>query len=70
MTALYTPEGVAPAAVVGGLAARKIVIAGGLHKEIKTKYVRFGHMGTSAVNQDADVLIEALQGVAAELKDK
>lgn len=39
MTALYVPEGATPADVVGALARRKIVIAGGLHKDIKTKYV-------------------------------
>lgn len=37
MSALYTPEGIAPAQVLGALAARKIVAAGGLHKDIKTK---------------------------------
>lgn len=37
MTALYVPEGIAPAAIIGALSARGIVIAGGLHKDIKTK---------------------------------
>lgn len=40
MTALYTPEGVAPPALIGALANRDITIAGGLHKDIKTKYIR------------------------------
>lgn len=39
MTALYVPDGIAPAALIGALAARDIVIAGGLHKDIKTKCV-------------------------------
>lgn len=41
MTAVYVPEGTAPAAVIGALGARNIVIAGGLHKDIKTKFVLF-----------------------------
>jgi alanine-glyoxylate transaminase/serine-glyoxylate transaminase/serine-pyruvate transaminase len=41
MTALYVPEGATPAAVIGALSARGIVIAGGLHKDIKTKFVFF-----------------------------
>lgn len=40
MTALYTPEDVPPPALIGALAKRDIVIAGGLHKDIKTKYIR------------------------------
>ncbi|GAA5889687.1 hypothetical protein JCM6882_007103 [Rhodosporidiobolus microsporus] len=55
MTAIYVPEGVAPPALIGALAERGIVIAGGLHKDIKTKYVRFGIMGYSAVDRPADV---------------
>lgn len=39
MTALYVPDGVAPGDIIGALAARDIVIAGGLHKDIKTKSV-------------------------------
>lgn len=41
MTAVYVPEGIVPGALIGALAARKIVIAGGLHKDIKTKFVEF-----------------------------
>lgn len=37
MTAVYVPEGVAPPALVGALAERGIVIAGGLHKDIKVR---------------------------------
>lgn len=39
MTALYVPDGIVPGALIGALAARKIIIAGGLHKDIKTKLV-------------------------------
>jgi len=72
MTALYTPDGIAPAQVVGALSKRNIVIAGGLHKDIKTKYIRFGHMGTSLTraenNTDLDKLIAALKDSVAEIR--
>ncbi|KWU41081.1 PLP-dependent transferase [Rhodotorula sp. JG-1b] len=63
MTALYVPEGIPPPALIGALAERGIVIAGGLHKDIKTKYIRFGHMGVSVVERpaDADKILAALK---------
>ncbi|GAA6036752.1 hypothetical protein JCM8097_003460 [Rhodosporidiobolus ruineniae] len=63
MTALYVPEGVAPPALIGALSDRGIVIAGGLHKDIKTKYIRFGHMGVSVVDRPADAakILDALK---------
>lgn len=42
MTAVYAPEGIAVPSIVGGLASRGIVVAAGLHKDIKTKYFRIG----------------------------
>lgn len=72
MTAVYTPDGIAPGQVVGALSKRGIVIAGGLHKDIKTKYIRFGHMGTSLTrqtdNNDLDKLITALKESVAEIQ--
>lgn len=70
MTALYVPDGIAPAALIGALAARDIVIAGGLHKDIKTKYIRFGHMGetvTRPERDDVDRMIAGLQSAWAEV---
>ncbi|POY75278.1 hypothetical protein BMF94_1648 [Rhodotorula taiwanensis] len=70
MTAVYVPEGVAPPALVGALAERGIVIAGGLHKDIKTKYIRFGHMGVSVVERpsDADKILAALKDALQAVK--
>ncbi|KAK4704289.1 hypothetical protein P7C70_g1928, partial [Phenoliferia sp. Uapishka_3] len=68
MTAVYVPEGIAPAALIGALGKRDIVIAGGLHKDIKTKYIRFGHLGHSAVSTDhVDQLIAGLQAAHKEV---
>lgn len=68
MSALYVPQGIAPAAIIGALGARGVVIAGGLHKDIKTKYIRFGHMGHSITATDhLDQLIKALKEAHAEV---
>lgn len=50
MTAIYFPEGLSAADIVPRTLERGIVVAGGLHKDIKDKYFRIGHMGISAVD--------------------
>lgn len=50
MTAVYLPEGVKAPELLPKLAQRKVVFAGGIHKEIAAKYIRFGHMGVSVVS--------------------
>lgn len=50
MTAIYLPETVKVADILPALAKKNIVFAGGLHKEIAPKYIRFGHMGVSVVS--------------------
>jgi len=50
MTAIYLPETVKQAEILPQLAKRGVVFAGGIHKEVATKYIRFGHMGVSIVS--------------------
>lgn len=50
MTAIYLPEGVQATDVLPKLLAKGIIFAPGLHATIGPKYVRFGHMGISAVS--------------------
>lgn len=50
MTAMYLPENVKGTDLLPNLAKRGVVFAGGIHKEIAPKYIRFGHMGVSAVS--------------------
>lgn len=45
MTAVYAPEGLAPTDIVPKMLKKGIVIAAGLHKDIKTRYFRIGHLG-------------------------
>lgn len=50
MTAIYLPEGMTPPDVLPILLKKGVVFAGGLHKEIATKYIRIGSMGVSVVS--------------------
>ncbi|KAH9940932.1 PLP-dependent transferase [Epithele typhae] len=71
MTALWFPEGITAADILGPLAKQDIVVAGGLHKDHKLKYFRIGHMGISAVDKnraDVEKVISALQASLAEAK--
>lgn len=45
MTALYYPETIKPADLLVGIREKGVVLAGGLHPEIKNYYFRIGHMG-------------------------
>src|SRR5687768_2543706 len=51
MTAMYLPESVKAADLLPSLAKKGVVFAGGIHKEIAPKYIRFGHMGVSVVSR-------------------
>jgi len=64
MTAVYTPEGIAPTDIVPQMLKRGVVIAAGLHSAIKTKYFRIGHMGVTVVDKnrgDIDTILKALR---------
>lgn len=72
MTAIYLPEGLTPPDVLPKLMQRGVVFAGGLHKQIATKYIRFGHMGVSVTDPnrgDIDHAINALKEGIAEAQE-
>lgn len=50
MTAIYLPENIKAAELLPNLLGKGVIFAGGLHKEIAAKYIRFGHMGVSVVS--------------------
>lgn len=52
MTAMYLPESVKATDILPKLANSGVIFAGGIHKEIAPKYVRFGHMGVSVVSSN------------------
>ncbi|KAJ0424583.1 pyridoxal phosphate-dependent transferase [Aspergillus carlsbadensis] len=71
MTAIWLPEGLAPPDVLPGLLKRGVIFAGGLHKEVATRYIRFGHMGVSITDPargDVDKAIAALKEAIADAK--
>ncbi|KAH6678926.1 pyridoxal phosphate-dependent transferase [Plectosphaerella plurivora] len=64
MTAIYLPETVKAAELLPVLAKKGVVFAGGIHKEIAPKYIRFGHMGVSVTDpnrKEIDNAIRALE---------
>lgn len=65
MTAIYLPEGVTAPELLPNLLKKGVIFAGGLHREIAGKYIRFGHMGVSVMDEkrgDVDKALEALKG--------
>jgi len=70
MTAVWIPEGVKLPDLLPKIAAKQVVFAGGLHKEIATKYFRIGHMGVSVTDggrKDLEKALEALESGLAEM---
>ena len=69
MTAIYLPEGVKAPEILPNLLKKGVIFAGGLHKEIAAKYIRFGHMGVSVTNPkrgDVEKALETLKGSLAD----
>ena len=60
MTAMYLPNELKPTDVLPKLLNKGVIFAGGLHKEIATKYIRFGHMGVSVTDPNRNDLDKAL----------
>ncbi|KAF1355178.1 pyridoxal phosphate-dependent transferase [Delphinella strobiligena] len=69
MTAIYLPEGLTPPEVLPKLMQRGVVFAGGLHKQIATKYIRFGHMGISVTDPNRDDIDRALTALKEGIQE-
>lgn len=63
MTAIYLPEGITPPDVLPTLLKKGVIFAGGLHKEIAAKYIRFGHMGVSVTDPNRPDITSAIQSL-------
>merc|ERR1712137_255430 len=63
MTAIYLPEGMTPPDVLPNLMKKGVIFAGGLHKEIATKYIRFGHMGVSVTDPNRPDITKAIESL-------
>lgn len=64
LSAIYYPEGVG-AELVAEISARGVVVAGGLHPDLKTRYFRVGHMGDVITRDEA--LVETVEAVEQAL---
>ncbi|KAJ9661866.1 hypothetical protein H2201_006346 [Coniosporium apollinis] len=69
MTAIYLPEGLTPPEILPNLLKRGVIFAGGLHREIAAKYIRFGHMGVSVVDPKRDDIDRACAALKEGLSD-
>ena len=69
MTAIYLPHEIKPPEILPHLLKRGVVFAGGLHKEIATKYIRFGHMGVSIMDDKRDDIERALRALKEGLQE-
>lgn len=69
MTAIYLPNNLTPPEVLPSLLKKGVIFAGGLHKEIAAKYVRFGHMGVSVMDESRDDIDRALKSLAEGLSE-
>lgn len=70
MTAFYMPEGVQAADLLPRLAKKGVILAAGLHRDIKGRYARMGHMGISVTDpkrDDIDKALKALKETLAEM---
>jgi len=66
MTAAYYPDGKAASDIIPKLAKDDITIAPGLHRDIKDKYFRIGHMGVS-IEPGREDLTKLLAGLKSAL---
>jgi alanine-glyoxylate transaminase/serine-glyoxylate transaminase/serine-pyruvate transaminase len=70
MTAVRYPQGFKATDLLPKLVAKNIVVAAGLHKEVKDEYFRIGHMGVTVVNDkergDIDFLLKSIKEALAE----
>ena len=70
MSAFYYPTSYSAPTVLGEFGKRGVVVAGGLHKEVKDLYFRVGHMSVSVVGRpgeeegvDVNRVVEVLKEV-------
>ncbi|KAL9045788.1 MAG: hypothetical protein Q9214_001232 [Letrouitia sp. 1 TL-2023] len=69
MTAVYLPESVKATELLPNLLQKGVIFAGGLHKDIASKYIRFGHMGVSVTDPSRNDIQKALEVLKDGLGD-
>lgn len=69
MTAIYLPNDIKPPEILPNILKKGVIFAGGLHKEIAAKYIRFGHMGVSVTDPKRDDIDRALKALKEGLSE-
>lgn len=69
MTAIYLPNDLKAPQVLPNLLKKGVIFAGGLHKDIAAKYIRFGHMGVSVTDPKRDDIDRALDALKESLNE-
>ncbi|KAF4991917.1 hypothetical protein FDECE_13859 [Fusarium decemcellulare] len=70
LTTICLPAGLTSAEILPRLEMQGFVLAGGLHKDLSSTYIRCGHMGISVMDErrgDVDGILYALRRILAEL---
>jgi alanine-glyoxylate transaminase / serine-glyoxylate transaminase / serine-pyruvate transaminase len=57
LTAFWMPQGVDAKDLLKRVHAKGVMLSGGMHKEVGSRYLRFGHMGYSATSDRGDIQI-------------
>jgi alanine-glyoxylate transaminase/serine-glyoxylate transaminase/serine-pyruvate transaminase len=68
LSVLYLPEGMDGAALLPKIAARGVIVAGGLHPAVKATSFRIGHMGYSVTRPD--YLRRAVEAVGGAFREQ
>ena len=69
MTAIWLPQGVQVAQLVGGLAGKGVQIAGGILKDHATEYFRIGHMGISVMEDERKHIQKVENALSSSLSE-
>eukprot|EP01088_Endostelium_zonatum_P001222 TRINITY_DN11523_c0_g1_i1.p1 TRINITY_DN11523_c0_g1~~TRINITY_DN11523_c0_g1_i1.p1 ORF type:complete len:411 (-),score=101.41 TRINITY_DN11523_c0_g1_i1:20-1231(-) len=67
LSTIWLPETVNGDKLRGEMKKRGIVVAGGLYKDIKTKYFRIGHMGKSVTSEGGADIVRTLEALEESL---
>lgn len=68
MSAIYLPDGVENSDILPYMLQHNVILAGGIHKQIATRYFRVGHMGVSVTNPALGHIDHTLRALADAFK--
>lgn len=55
VTAIWVPEGVVAKELLARVLAKGVMLASGMHQEVGSRYIRFGHMGYSVTSGEGHI---------------